>query len=161
MIPKSTLTIALTLGALWMPYAVPASSSQPAPAVTFRYAEAARDSGAAAHVLRVHVEIAPGWHINSDAPLDEFLVPTTVEAKAEGIVFGKPRFPRPERVHSEAFGSEVLLLSGAFDIEIPAGGMPAAAGKGSVKVPRTSVTLRYQACDHATCYAPKETTVEH
>ncbi len=159
--PKSTLAIAFTLGALWMPHPARASSSQPAPAVTFRYAEAARDSGDEGHVLRVHVEIAPGWHINSDAPLDEFLVPTTVEAKAEGTVFGKPRFPRPERVRSEAFGSEVLLFSGAFDVEIPVVARAASAPKRTFTPPRTRVALRYQACDHATCYAPKEIAVEH
>jgi hypothetical protein len=144
---------------LWASIAAQTSPAQPAPEVTFRYAGASRDSGAA-QVLRVHVEIAPGWHINSDAPLDEFLVPTTVEARAEGLKFGKPRFPVAERVHSEAFGGDVLLFSGAIEIEIPASGMPAAALKTAPAPPRTRVTLRYQACDHATCYPPKETTVE-
>lgn len=147
--------------------AAPARSqaAQPPPAVSFRYIQAPRDSGAAARILAVHVEIAPGWHINSNAPLDEFLVPTALEAKAEGVEFGRPRFPKPERVHSEALGGDMLLFSGSFDIEVPARFAPAAKegiGKreGRGEAPRTRVTLKYQACDHATCYPPKEVAIE-
>jgi hypothetical protein len=158
------LFAALAVAALPGPFATPtaaqAPSSQPAPAVTFRYADGPRDSGAAAKVLRVRVELAPGWHINSDAPLDEFLVPTTLDARAEGVKFGKPRFPPSERVRSDAFGGDVLLFSGAFEIEVPVLGMAAVAPKTAPTAPRTRVTLRYQACDHATCYPPKEATVE-
>jgi hypothetical protein len=146
----------------------PMRSSQPAPAVTFRYLDVRGDSGTHSRSLRVHIEIAPGWHINSDSPLDEFLVPTTVEARADGLRFGKPRFPAPERVHNEALGGEMLLFSGSFEIEIPVDPAPASASKtvprpapkAAASPSRTRVTLRYQSCDHATCYPPGETTVE-
>jgi hypothetical protein len=148
------------LGGLAAPASAQTSSPQPAPAVTFRYLDAPGDSGKPNRVLRVRVEIAPGWHINSNAPLDEFLVPTTVKAQAEGMGFGMPRFPAPERVRSEAMGGDMLLFSGAFDIVIPAVGGPGGFPKPAQPPPRTRVTLRYQACDHSTCYPPKETTVE-
>jgi hypothetical protein len=105
------------------------------------------------------VEIAPGWHINSDAPLDEFLVPTQVEAKAEGWEPAKPRFPKPERVRSQAMGGDMLLFSGAFDVQVPML-RKTTAPAGAQDPPRTRVTLRYQACDHATCFPPKEVSVE-
>jgi len=108
----------------------------------------------------VHVEIAPGWHINSDAPLDEFLVPTSVEAKAEGCEFGKPGYPRPERVHSDAMGGDVLLFSGAFDVVLPFLKKPSSRNADGPGGPRTIVTLKYQACDQATCYPPKEISSE-
>jgi hypothetical protein len=63
-------------------------------------------------------------------------------------------------VRSDAFGGDVLLFSGAFEIEVPVLGMAAVAPKTAPTAPRTRVTLRYQACDHATCYPPKEVTVE-
>jgi hypothetical protein len=157
---RAAMAIACALGSSPAPSTAQAHGSQPIPALTFRFLDSPRDSSATAQILRVQVEIAPGWHINSNAPLDEFLVPTTIEARAEGLKFGKPRFPQPERVHSEAFGGDVLLFSGAIEIEIPASGLPAASPKPAPKPPRTRVTLRYQACDHATCYAPKELTVE-
>jgi hypothetical protein len=162
------LSGALLLGPLCVPAPAQTRSSQPVPAVTFRYVAVPRDSGPAARILRVHVEIAPGWHINSDAPLDELLVPTTLEAKADGAEFGKPRFPPPERVHSDVMGGDMLLLSGAFEVDLPvlrkagASGKPPApaAQSGAQDPPRTRVTLRYQSCDHATCYPPKEVVVE-
>ena len=136
-------------------------SRQPVPSLSVRYEKAAGDSGSAVGALIVHVEIASGWHINSNAPLDEFLVPTTVEARAEGLEFGPPKFPTPERVHSDAFGGDILLFSGAFDVEMPV--LRKTAPKPAVGAqawPRTRVTLKYQACDHATCYAPKEVSLE-
>jgi hypothetical protein len=147
-------------------------SHQPVPVLSFRYGGSAQDSVSGAEALLVHVEIAPGWHINSDAPLDPFLVPTTVEAEAGGLRFGKPRFPRPERVHSEVLGGDMLLFSGAFDVEVPvlrkagadrdgrAEAPPAARPGAQAPPPRTRVTLKYQACDHATCFPPKEISVE-
>ena len=139
-------------------------SRQPVPGLSFRYAETPRDSGRQSLIVRV--EIAPGWHINSDAPLDEFLVPTRVEIEAEGAEWGRPRFPPPERVHSDAAGGDMLLFSGTFEIEVPARRKPAKAApkevpkaKGGPEA-RTKVTLHYQACDHATCYPPKAVTVE-
>jgi len=111
--------------------------------------------------LVVHVEIAPGWHINSNAPLDEFLVPTTIAAGAEGVEFGKPKFPPPEKAHSDAMGGDMLLYSGTFEAEVPVLRKTAPKpGAGAQAWPRTRVTLKYQACDHATCYAPKEVSVE-
>ena len=138
-----------------------APSHLPVPSLTFRYGKPAGDSGTAGASLMVHVEIASGWHINSNAPLDEFLVPTRVEARAEGVEFGKPKFPPPERVHSDAMGGDMLLFSGAFDVEVPVLRKPGPKQAPGAQVwPRTRVTLKYQACDHATCYAPKEVSVE-
>lgn len=149
---------ALLLSGPLAPAAAQPPSRQPVPALSFRYAETTGDSSRPA--LQVRVEIAPGWHINSDAPLDEFLVPTAVQAEAEGVEFGPPRFPPPERVHSAAAGGDMLLLSGAFDVALPVLKRPAPGKKREAAWPRTKVTLRYQACDHATCFPPKEVSVE-
>lgn len=158
------MKIRIAIGCLYCALAGPAPAqtpaSQPPPEIGFRYLGIRGDSAPAARILRVHVELAPGWHINSDAPLDEFLVPTSIEARAEGVKFGKPRFPKAERVHNDALGGDMLLFSGAFDIEIPAGGGAVAGPKQDLPPPRTRVTLRYQACDHATCFPPKEVAVE-
>lgn len=135
-------------------------SRQPAPDISIRY-EKPSDSASSVGALIIHVEIASGWHINSNAPLDEFLVPTTVAARAEGVDFGTPKFPPPERVHSDAMGGDMLLFSGAFDVDVPVLRKTAPKhASGAQAWPRTRVTLKYQACDHATCYAPKEVSVE-
>jgi hypothetical protein len=147
-------------------FAVPAAaqppSAQPPPRLTFQY-ERNRDTAAdsaSGPALSVRVEIAPGWHINADAPLDEFLVPTRLDASAEGVRFGKPHFPPPERIHSDAVGGDMLLFSGAFEIKVPLLGKSPRAARDAKSPPRTRVTLHYQACDQATCFPPKEVTLE-
>jgi len=159
---RKGLEAAASLLCLIAPLRAQAQSHQPIPAVSFRYEKPSPDSAAQALTLIVHVEIAPGWHINSNAPLDEFLVPTRVEAKGEGWEFGKPRYPQPERVHSDAMGGDMLLFSGAFDVDVPLLRKTTPRNAGGVQDrPRTRVTLKYQACDQATCFPPKEVSVEH
>ena len=139
-------------------------SSQPVPRVSFRYEQVHAAGGTPKPGIVIHVELQPGWHINSEAPLDSFLVPTTVEAQAEGMEFGAPIYPPAVRQHSEVMGGDLALFTGAFDISIPAQ-RPAASGmKGKTAAkqppPRTRVTLNYQACNNAMCYPPKAVTVE-
>jgi hypothetical protein len=149
-----------------------APSKQPIPKVTFHYqnldqqalaGSAAPSSGSA---LIVRVELEEGWHINSDAPLDSFLVPTTVSARAEGLAFAKPIYPKPELRHSQLMGGDLALFTGAFEIRIPC----AVDGKGTGQAkghsskpgapPRTSVTLNYQSCNNNMCLPPKSITVD-
>lgn len=139
-----------------------APKTLPPPELSFRYEQVLPATAFAPRGLVVHVAVPAGWHINADTTLDEFLVPTRLEIASEGPVeFGKPKFPAPERVHSDAAGGDMLLLSGAFDIEVPVRRKPSKGpvAKDSPKPP-TKVTLHYQACDHATCFPPKAVTVE-
>src|SRR6185436_9448759 len=44
----------------------------------------------------VEAVIAPGWHVNSHAPRDEFLIPTTVTVTPPpGVRAGEVRYPDP------------------------------------------------------------------
>jgi hypothetical protein len=140
-----------------------AAPGHPAPRLSFVYlappAHAGQPKSKASGdslTLNVRIEVAEGWHINSDAPLDEFLVPTRLEIKSEGAEFGKPRYPRPEIQHNAVMG-DLSLFSGAFDVQVPAKRM----GKPSADAPRTSVTLHYQSCNNSMCLPPKSITVEH
>jgi hypothetical protein len=137
------------------------ASSQAAPKVSFTYltppshpaqpkSKAAGDS----LTLNVHVELAEGWHINSEAPLDSFLVPTTLDLKADGIEFGKPRFPQPMIQANKVMG-DLSLYTGIFDVQVPAKRVRKSAPGG-----RTRVTLNYQSCNNTMCLPPKSITVE-
>ncbi|MEO6094449.1 MAG: protein-disulfide reductase DsbD N-terminal domain-containing protein [Fibrobacteria bacterium] len=139
-----------------------AVSSRPPPRLSFAYlspsAQPGRPKSKASEdslTLNVRIEIAEGWHINSDAPMDEFLVPTTLEIKSEGVEFGKPRYPRPEIQHNAIMGN-LSLFSGTIDVEVPAKRL----GRPSAGAPRTSVTLHYQSCNNSMCLPPKSITVE-
>lgn len=138
------------------------ASAQSIPKVSFSYltppahpggSKAAADS----LTLNVHIELAEGWHINSEAPLDSFLVPTSLELKSVppgGVAFGKPRYPQPMIQHNKVMG-DLSLYTGAFDVQVPA-----KKAKGAAQPGRTRVTLNYQSCNNTMCLPPKSITVE-
>jgi hypothetical protein len=61
----------------------------------------------------ITLELPPGWHIQSPAPTDEFLIPTQVFVNGPGIVAEKPKFPPPKTLHLEALGGDVDLYEGS------------------------------------------------
>ncbi len=111
-------------------------------------------------VLTASIDLPPGWHINSDAPPDSFLVPTRVSAFAQGLNFGKPIFPAPVPQYSQALGMEVPLYSGVFQVTVPFKRSSPSAQSTAGGYPKTSVTLHYQACNDAMCLPPKDVTAE-
>jgi hypothetical protein len=106
----------------------------------------------------VRVIIPKGWHIQSDAPLDEFLIPTEVKASAEGLRFGKPAFPKPLLKDFPALGGKVALFEDTVDVRVS---VRAVKRKTDSKVlssalEKAAVALRYQACNDSQCLPPKE-----
>jgi hypothetical protein len=137
-------------------------SAQPVPKLSFAYlappAHPAQSKSKAAPdslTLDIHVELADGWHINSEAPLDSFLVPTSLEIHSDGIEFGKPRYPQPMIQHNAVMG-DLSLFTGAFDVQVPGRRVKQAAAATG----RTKVTLHYQSCNNTMCLPPKSITVE-
>lgn len=115
--------------------------------------------------LKVEITLAPGWKINSTSPLDEYLVPTSLEIESEGLEFRNPIWPAPEKAFSQAMGGDMATYSGNFSVyhrPERKGGKPLFADKkGKIPQPRTRVTLHYQSCHGNMCYPPKSVTVEH
>ena len=102
----------------------------------------------------VHVSLPQGWHIQSNAPLDSFLIATTVHVEGKDLVFGSAVFPKPIVKEYPALGGKVALFEGEIDIGIPVkrnGSKIKAAALKTVKV-----KLGYQACNDTQCLPPKE-----
>ena len=101
----------------------------------------------------LNFRVAPGFHINSNTPKDEFLIPTALKMDLPAdIVVGKIEYPAGQDV-SFPFSpdSKLNVYSGDFTINL-------------MLDPSTSVVpgsyamhgvLRYQACDNAQCFPPK------
>ena len=97
--------------------------------------------------------VAPGFHINSNKPSAEYLIPTVLKLDAPtDIAAGKTSYPPGEEMSFAFAPNEKLsVYSGDFTLGV------------SVR-PLSSVlpgryefhgNLRYQACDNAACYPPK------
>src|SRR5215469_16866064 len=106
--------------------------------------------------LRFH--ISPGFHVNSNKPNSEFLIPTALKINAPtDIVIGKLTYP-PGQEQSFPFAPDEKLSVYSAEFSV-----------GVVVHPLASVApgkymlhgeLKYQACDNAACYPPKRLPVE-
>ncbi|HJQ85786.1 MAG TPA: protein-disulfide reductase DsbD domain-containing protein, partial [Candidatus Binatia bacterium] len=88
----------------------------------------------------VEVTIAPGWHVNSHAPRDEFLIPTSVTlTPPPGVKAGEVEYPAPVERRLKFGGDKTFqLYEGTVRLTAPLDGTPAPGG------PPLRATLRYQ-----------------
>lgn len=94
----------------------------------------------------------PGFHVNSDKPRDEYLIPLKITFDNGVIEAVKVDYPKPEDI--QVAGSTLSVFTGNFDI--------AARFKAGVQSQTGAATvtgkLHYQACNESMCFRPS--TVE-
>ncbi len=104
--------------------------------------------------VKLHAKVTPGYHINSNTPHEDYLIPLRFTLAADPLSVEAIKYPTP---HDEKYSfseKPLSVLTGDFDILI------------TLKVPTTIEPqmhvlvgkLRYQACSDTACLAPK--TVE-
>ena len=110
------------------------------------------------NTVNLRFRVSPGYHVNSNKPKSEFLIPTALKLNAlTDIVVGRVTYP-PGREMSFAFSPEEKLsvYTGEFPLALEvrplAGVVPARY--------RIHGELKYQACDNAACYPPRKLPVE-
>jgi thioredoxin:protein disulfide reductase len=102
-------------------------------------------------VIQVEIVIPSPYHINSDRPLDEFLIPTTLKFESkEGVQFGKATFP-PAQVRKFKFSNEPMsVYEGAVTATVEV--IPAA------NLTKKEIDIQgifgYQACNDEICLPP-------
>lgn len=97
--------------------------------------------------------VAPGLHINSHTPSDEFLIPTSFSiTNTEGVQLAAATYPVGETISLASDPSTKLsVYTGEFTIHaqiVSSAGNHLAQGK-----------LHYQACDRNQCMPPKTMSV--
>ena len=101
--------------------------------------------------------VARDYHINSNQPKSEFLIPTVLKVDATtDIVIGKTTYP-PGQDKTFAFAPDEKLnvYEGDFKVDVLVRPLHTVqAGKYIIRG-----TLKYQACDNAACYPPKQLPV--
>jgi hypothetical protein len=98
--------------------------------------------------------VASGYHINSNQPKSEFLIPTVLKIEATtDIVIGKTTYPDGQDMSFPFDPDEKLnVYTGEFQVNVLVRPLHSVqAGKYVVRG-----TLKYQACDNAACYPPKQ-----
>lgn len=106
--------------------------------------------------VNLSIIINPTWHINSNKPNDDFLIPSEITAKASGLKLSTVKYPQakdlklsfseePVSVYEATSNAKLTFISNAN------------APLGKQKV---IVTLDYQACNDVSCLPPNVTTTE-
>ncbi len=114
----------------------------------------AAHSGVTARVA-LEVTLDPGFHVNSDTPLDDFLIPTVLTVNPpDGISLDGVAFP--EAILLQQGGDELAVFEEEFLIGATLS-LDAALPPGSYVVPGT---LRYQACNDRMCFTPENAQVQ-
>jgi len=122
---------------------------EPSPEVTLTRGKPAKAA--------VRFRIQAGYHVNSNQPHSDLLIPTELKLDANPAVsVGKIEYPKGEDF-SLSFSKEKLnVYQGDVTIQVPL-----SAAKGAK--PGAYVlkgTLRYQACNDNACFPPKDAPLE-
>ncbi len=107
--------------------------------------------------ITLSITVMPTWHINSNRPNDDFLIPSEITAKGNGIKLIGVKYPKAHELKlsfSEELVSVYEATSNAkltFKV-----GPDAPAGKQKVLI-----TLDYQACNDVSCMPPNAISTEY
>ncbi len=131
------------------PGKAPTLTVAPVPLVT---AQRARQT-----MVNLDFRIPPGYHINSNTPKSEFLIPTALKMDLPtDIILGKIEYPAGEdRSFPFSPDEKLSVYTGDFTITVAVDPLHSVVpGKYQMRG-----VLRYQACDNAACYPPKSLPV--
>jgi cytochrome c biogenesis DsbD-like protein len=107
--------------------------------------------------VALRFQVGSGFHINSNTPAADYLIPTTLKLDVPtDIVVGKIIYPAGEQM-SFAFAPDekISVYSGEFDLSVQVRPLSSMLpGKYEIRG-----RLRYQACDKAACFPPKQLPV--
>jgi DsbC/DsbD-like thiol-disulfide interchange protein len=104
--------------------------------------------------VELRFQVVQGYHVNSHTPKSELLIPTALTLQpANGVKAGTLEYP-VGKPYSFSFDPSTKLdvYAGDFIVKLP---VIATAGDHTI-----DGTLRYQACDNASCYPPRTLPVK-
>ena len=100
-------------------------------------------------------ELQPGFHVNSNMPGDDYLIPIRLTWNKDPIEAEQVTYPKPQLEKLSFSPNPISVYTGTFEIatrfKAPPGAMPGMAfmnGK-----------LRYQACNDKECLPPRTVDV--
>ncbi len=103
-------------------------------------------------IIKVKVSVEDGWHINSNKPNDDFLIPTILKLTVPDLnpEIKSIKYPVAADLNFDFSEKPVAVYQKDFLIEARVK-IPDAAKPGTYKL---NVTLNYQACNNSTCLPP-------
>jgi hypothetical protein len=134
------------------------SPGKKAPSVTVAPVEPVTVTRGQGGPVSIHFRVASGFHINSNAPKSEFLIPTALKIDAPtDIAITKVTYPEGKEMTFPFSPDEPLnVYTGDFAVTMTVRPLHTVQpGKYAIHG-----DLKYQACDNAACYPPKHLPVD-
>ena len=105
---------------------------------------------------RLKLRLQPGYHVNSDKPNDDFLIPLRLSWDSGAVETVAVEFPKPVIEKSDFSEKPLSVFTGNFEIVTKFQRAPGAVpGPGLL-----TGKLRYQACNDKMCLPPKSIEVK-
>ncbi|MFL6354773.1 MAG: protein-disulfide reductase DsbD domain-containing protein [Bryobacteraceae bacterium] len=99
-------------------------------------------------VETLKVVVQPGFHVNSDKPKDEFVIPLKLTWTDGPLEAKSTSYPSPEEI--QVGGEKLTVFTGTFNIRTDFK-VPEHAQLGTATM---TGKLRYQACNNQMCFRP-------
>jgi hypothetical protein len=131
----------------------PARSTTKAAAVAYLFPEQVTVPAGKISPVALHFRIAPGLHINSHTPREDYMIPTVLSMpESSGVRLAGASYPSGTDITLPLdLNTKLNVYTGEFIIQAR---IVATAGDHLVEG-----KLRYQACDQSTCMPPRTITV--
>ncbi len=131
---------------LFLPSWTPAQAGKPVVSVEPLQTLIAKTGSTVQQELKIHVD--SGFHVNSDHPKDEFLIPLKLTWTGNSFASKRILYPAPEQVQ---VGSDQLsVFTGTFVIKSEL----LVSSQATPGLGMLIGKLRYQACDNQSCKRP-------
>jgi len=127
------------------------------PSITMTPAPRTAVTRGKSNTVELQFHVSSGFHVNSNKPSAEYLIPTVLKLDAPtDIVLGRVTYPEGQEMSFAFAPNEKLsVYSGEFDLAVMVRPL-ASVLPGDYEF---HGQLRYQACDNAACYPPKQLPV--
>jgi len=102
--------------------------------------------------VELRFRVDPGYHINSHKPMDDLLIPTTLKFVPGMVKVGGTEYPQGSVIKLTGSGEGLDVYQGEFKVR-----MTLVAPRGFSTM---TGTVRYQACDSASCFPPRTLAVK-
>ena len=106
--------------------------------------------------VKIPVTVHAGYHVNSNTPSEEYLIPLKLTWKSAGALEGgQVTYPKPSMEKYEFSEKPLSVYTGSFELIANfkvAANAPAGPGAAVGQ-------LRYQACNDRACFPPKNVEV--
>jgi hypothetical protein len=111
----------------------------------------------AAVEVKVPLVVAKGYHVNSNTPSEDYLIPLKITwADTGALQAGEIAYPKPTLEKYEFAAKPLSVFTGTFDVTAKFKVAPTATAGPGIALGK----LRYQACNDRACFAPKTVDVK-